>query len=147
MSTAARRRVLAGLVGLAIGWPLLHHGLARWTAIDPWELFGIAMYTVPPPRVEVEVLVGMDGADRPLYTAGSLRRELAAFARRKSALGDWISEEDFARELLERQPDWEAVTLVVRRWRLDRATARLVVEPRRTRVERRTDVAAGSEGS
>ncbi|MGH0037077.1 MAG: hypothetical protein ACQGVK_18785 [Myxococcota bacterium] len=143
MSPRTRRRGLAIAVAVAFVWPALHFGLSRWAGSDPWELFGFAMYTVPHPRVQLELEVTVDGRDRPLRAAGSLRERIAAHARRKATLGRLVSDEAFVRGLLASHPSWEAATLTLHRWRLDLGSARWVVEPESIRVER-SSASAGS---
>jgi hypothetical protein len=94
------------------------------------------MYTVPHPRIQVELRVTVDGRQHALRTAGSLRRDVEDYARRKTTLGRWVSDDDFARSLLDRNPTWEAVTLVLHRWRLDRESARWRVRSESIAVRR-----------
>lgn len=137
MSARVRRRWLAGIAAVALVWPGLHAALTRTAGSDPWELFGFAMYTVPHPRVQVELKVTVDGRLRPLRAAGTLRKEIDDYARRKATLGRMVSDEDFARRLLARNPGWQALTVVLHRWRLDRDSARWVVEPETVTVRAR----------
>jgi hypothetical protein len=136
VTSTSRRRALAALAGVALLWPALQHGLSRAFDSDPWELFGFAMYTVPHPRIQAELRVTVDGRERALRPAGSLRRELDAHLRRKTTLGRWVSDEAFARRLLDRHADWGAVTLVFHHWQLDRRSARWVVTLETRTVER-----------
>jgi len=143
MTASKRRRALAALVAVAVLWPAAQHGLTRAFESDPWELFGFAMYTVPQPRLQGELRVTVDGRERPLRAAGSLRRDLNEHLRLRATLGRWVSDERFARRLLDEQRSWEAVTLVLRHWRLDPDTARWAVTEESRAVAR--DVRASSD--
>ncbi len=136
MSARAVRRILAGLVGVVLSWPAAHFAMTRTWEMDPWELYGFAMYTVPHPRIQLEIRVTVDGRERPLHLAGSLREEVAAHTRLRTTLGRWVSDRDFARALLERHETWEAVTLVLHHWRLDRESARWKIDVERISVAR-----------
>jgi hypothetical protein len=94
------------------------------------------MYTTPHPRVEVGLRVRVDGAEQRLATAGSLRRELRAYARRRTSLGSLTDDASFARGLLELNPSWEAITLELTHWQLDRGSARWTTRREELRFER-----------
>ena len=55
-----RRLVAAGLLLFAL-WPPLHFALVRRYDVDPWKLFGFAMYSVPGTMRTVRI-VGIDEA-------------------------------------------------------------------------------------
>ena len=47
MSLRAKQYVLAGLLLLLALWPLAHRALVVRYRVDPWRLFGWAMYCTP----------------------------------------------------------------------------------------------------
>ena len=127
MSARRVRRIVAAALVLAVLWPAVQHAIARQWGSDPWELFGWAMYSVVHPRIQLELAVRVDGEEHALRPAGT-------------ALGRLVSEEAFARGLMEAHPDWDAVVLRMHHWRLDAETARLAVEVEERVVEREAEL-------
>jgi hypothetical protein len=126
-ATSKRRLVGLFLVAFAL-WPAVQHGLVRVYDVDPWRLFGWAMYTVPGPMKTLRVVeISRDGR----FAALDFRRydeaDRAAVERfriRRQSLGRLAGGDALARELLERHPDWEGVALPVLTLSLDRQSAR-----------------------
>jgi hypothetical protein len=136
VSTRALRRTLAGTLLCLALWPAAHLGLARRCGIDPWELFGWAMYTTPTPRLGVEVREWRDGEARPLPVRFSTLERIERFRRSRLALGCLAPAEPFARELLAREPAAAGIELTLRRHAFDPATARFATREERVRVAR-----------
>ena len=66
MSSEARRKAMIGIGVAVLVWPLVHLRLVEQVRIDPWELFGWAMYSKPAARVQVAVDVEREGRLVPL---------------------------------------------------------------------------------
>ncbi len=137
-SLERRRRTLCALLALLAIWPALHHVVARTQETDPWKLFGWAMYAAPPGRVQVRVDGDFRGELRPLVMYGSARDARDRFATRRATLGRLASPEPLARAALDAHPQADAIVVVVRRWTLDRDSAKLVTSDRHHRFERDT---------
>lgn len=131
-----RRRLLGAITLGVLVWPAVHLGLVARYGIDPWELFGWAMYARPPARVQVAVEVERGGVTRPWRPMGADRRRLEAFARRRTALGRLASPEPLAGHVFAADAAIDAVTIVLRSVELDPGTARLVARTQRRRFER-----------
>lgn len=128
-----RRIVAVGLVVLGL-WPLVQYGLTQRYGVDPWKLFGFAMYSVPGPMKTVRLVqIDSDGSYRMLdyrrYPAG-LGPAVDAFRERRRALGALAGSEALAESVLEAFPKWEGAVVVVLSLELDRNTA--LMQPRIT---------------
>lgn len=122
-----KRRLLASFLLVFGFWPLLQHVLVRRYDVDPWRLFGWAMYCVPGSMKTVRVVeVSRDGGFRVLapdaYDAAD-QRAIDRFRIRRQALGRLASGDALARHMLERHPDWQGVALPVLTLSLDPETA------------------------
>jgi hypothetical protein len=124
-----KRRALGVFLLLFALWPLGHFALARRYEIDPWKLFGWAMYCAPGPMKTVRV-VGL-GPQRELrrfdmrrYTPEE-RALVDGFRERRRALGRLARPEALARGMLALHPELEGVVVAVFALELDRETARL----------------------
>jgi hypothetical protein len=132
---ALRRVVCCLLVALAL-WPALHHALVARYQLDPWEFFGWSMYAAPLPRLQVGVFERVGGEERVLYARGEAKRRVTEYARLRVTVGEFAPDREFATWVLAQDASREAVILVLRRWRLDRETARLAHDDRRLVFER-----------
>lgn len=122
-----RRIVSVGLV-LFAAWPLVQHALTVHHGVDPWRLFGWAMYCVPGPMKTVRIVeVARDGRFQVLPRSdygADVQRAVDAFRLRRQGLGTLASGDALAALVLERHPDWQGVALPVLTVYLDRKTAR-----------------------
>ena len=135
-AVARKRRAIVLVVVLVALWPLVHRGLVLSARIDPWELFGWAMYAVPSERVQVGVdLVHGDERER-LRPNSDEFAKIQAFAKRRSALGQLAGGEPLAREILRDHPSAEALVVLTRRVSLDPESATLVSSESEERFER-----------
>jgi hypothetical protein len=138
--TAAKRRLLQGLVVVLALWPAVQFTLTRTHDVNPWKLFGWAMYSVPGPRLELRV-IGLlaDGRatliPRQAY-GGDERREAARFFNYSAELGDLASSDALAQAVLAARPQLDAVVIGVLRYRIDPQTARIVSQARYRRHTR-----------
>jgi hypothetical protein len=127
---------MIAIVCFVLVWPLTHATLVSRYGIDPWELFGWSMYSLPAARVQIRVDVERGGEVDPLRAMGERRKAVAAFARRRSALGSLASAEPLARSVMVADPTIDAVIVGTREIVLDRVSTRLVTRDRRERFER-----------
>ena len=121
-----RRIVKVLLVALAL-WPLAHFALVLRFGVDPWKLFGWAMYSVPGAMKTVRVIeLSRDGGAREVTRAvqgEAVWRVVSRYRVLRQSLGDLASPEATARRILALRPDWEGVALPVLSLALDRETA------------------------
>lgn len=131
--------VAGGLIALAL-WPVIHAGLAARYQIDPWKLFGWAMYAVPPiVETDIRVFEHLEPGWRPLHPSRVSAGEEAGLTRflvRHRALGMLVTPEDFARAYLARRPEVTGIAVEVALTVLDPVSAHLVMRPRRFVYER-----------
>ena len=127
---------MIGVLAAVLVWPLVHLALVARVGIDPWELFGWAMYSKPAARVQLAVDVERAGRLVPLRAIGKLRRRVADYARARTALGRFAQPDDLLRAIFESDPSIEAVELVLRDVSLDLDSALLVARDERLRFER-----------
>ena len=136
MTRAMRVRAIGVVAGAVLLWPLVHLALVARAQIDPWELFGWAMYSQPPARVQVRVDVERGGETKPLRAMAGLRDAQVGFAQSRSRLGTLASPDRFVGQVFASDATIDAVVIVMRRVRLDRVTARLVADDESLRFER-----------
>jgi hypothetical protein len=131
-----RRRAIVAITAATILWPLAHLVLVARFGVDPWELFGWAMYSQPAPRVSVRVDVERGGEKGPLRAMGELRGQLRDWARRRSTLGRLASPDPLAGRIFASDPTIDAAVVVVRRLELDRKTGYLIDRDETLRIAR-----------
>ena len=136
MSSEARQKAMVGILLAVFLWPVVHLGLVARAGIDPWELFGWAMYSRPAARVQVAVDVERAGRLVPLRAMGEMRRRVGDYARGRTALGRFARPDDLLTAIFESDPSIEAVELVLRDVSLDLDSALLVARDERLRFER-----------
>ena len=136
MSSEARQRAMVGILLAVLLWPVVHLGLVARARVDPWELFGWAMYSRPAARVQVAVDVERAGRLVPLRAMGEMRRRVGDYARARTALGRFARPDDLLTAIFESDPSIEAVEVVLRDVSLDLDSALLVAQDERLRFER-----------
>lgn len=127
--------MLAIVIGVAL-WPAVHLALVARADIDPWELFGWAMYSQPAARVQVRVDVERAGVLEPLRAMSTMRRQVEAFARSRTTLGRLASPDELLATVFASDASIGAVELVLRDVKLDLDSALLVGIDERVRFER-----------
>lgn len=138
--TAVKRRVVEAIVVWVAVWPAVHFGLSEAYGINPWKLFGFAMYSVPGPRGGVR-LVGLlpDGRavrlDRQQLSDDE-RALLDRYHSYWSELGELASPSRLVDGVLARRPELESLVVDTIRYRIDRGTARVAVDEHRVRHHR-----------
>ena len=136
MSGGIRRIAMLGVVIAVALWPAVHLALVARAGVDPWELFGWAMYSQPTARVQVRVDVERAGVVEPLRAMGAMRRQVEQFARSRTALGRLASPGALRTSVLASDASIDAVEMVLREVELDRESAMLVARDERLRFER-----------
>ena len=124
-----RRIVAIALLCFAL-WPLAQHGLVRAFGVDPWKLFGWAMYSAPGPMRTVRVVGVLEdgtalGLDYRAYAPAD-ERAISHFRHRRNALGSLASSDRLALSLLAGHPEWAGVWIGVLSLSLDADSARLM---------------------
>jgi len=127
---------MVAVVMLVVLWPAVHLAVVTRAGVDPWELFGWAMYSQPPARVQVRVDIERAGVLEPLRAMGTLRRQIEAFARSRTTLGRLASPDELLAAVFESDDSIEAVELVLRDVKLDHDSAMLVANDERVRFAR-----------
>ncbi len=122
---------MVGLVALVALWPLAHRVLVAWLDFNPWKLGGFAMYTTATPPLVIDLfglaagrVLVLDPASLPIQA----RLEHERFGRARHALGELARPAELAALLLQARPELSQVAVLVRRFSLDPATARVVEE-------------------
>lgn len=127
MSTSARQRFAAAVLALLVAWPPMHHVLVRRFEMDPWAFFGFAMYAVPNLGLNVRGAVAPEPGGLPDWNSlpPDVRKDVHAFALRRERFGQLLRPDSLAQEIFARHPDLPGVAIRVRRFVLERETARI----------------------
>lgn len=136
MKTAHKKSALVAILIAAAVWPGIHHLLARTQGIDPWKLFGWSMYAVPNRQIRVKVVALENGAPTHWIFPPAARAEIDRFVERRMNLGRFASAHSLGEAVLEHEPRFDELDVVVQMRRLDLETAHLVFDEERTRVVR-----------
>lgn len=134
MSYAVKERIVVVLLALSFAWPLVHYGLVRSLRLDPWNWWGWAMYTMPPPRVKARTVSLDTGRD---FQVAETSREhgrriyqaYAEYCDRHRNYGGLAEPDAFARVLLEAFPTHSGVRIDIWRVELDRTTGMVEEKP------------------
>jgi hypothetical protein len=124
MSARALERTIAAILLAVAVWPIAHLVLVARFEVDPWELFGWGMYAAPSPQVQIRLEQLYEGRSLVVRPSDATLEALNEFARLRTRLGRFVSLDATADEVLALEPQMEGVALVLRRWSLDRETAR-----------------------
>lgn len=107
MSTRTKARLAGTLLALVAVWPLAHRQLVTRYDVNPWKLYGFAMYCTPH-------LVAVDLIDRtrpparripPEELPAALRERYERYVARRSTLGWFVPPQDLARDVLAALPE------------------------------------------
>ena len=126
MSTARRRKTnaIATLVLALALWPAAHLFLAVRYEIDPWEFLGWGMYSLPGPQVHARIEQLVEGRSVIVRPSDRTLARLDRFANARSRFGRFASVDELGRDVLALEPQMEGVVVILRRWTMDRETAR-----------------------
>jgi hypothetical protein len=75
LTTRMKRRALAGVLALLLVWPFAHYLMVVYGHVDPWRLFGWAMYCQPRPAPRVYVVARSKDDPSELPTTGRIERQ------------------------------------------------------------------------
>lgn len=129
MTTTLKKRVLGLVLATLTVWPAVHHLLASRLDLDPWLLLAWSMYTVPDPRVQVNVAEVRGDRVIPIELRADLRDKARRFAIFRESLGALARPDRLVRDVLAGRAV-DGVVVAVRRFELDRRTARIVTRDR-----------------
>ena len=115
MSFTTKRRIVQVLLVLFMVWPLVHVQVVETYDVNPWRLFGWAMYCVPTYEPSVRVFGWVDDGSGELVLPPDPRvqMELELFIRQRGQVGDLASAEVLAAELFRVYPRLEGLTVAV----------------------------------
>ena len=111
----------------------MHHTLVRSVDLDPWAFFGWSMYAVPNLRLNVRAARVEAGSEAvPDWNAISpaLYGPMRAYALRRQRWGELLAPDALAERIFAEQPELPGLLIRVRRWVIDRDSARLQARDR-----------------
>ena len=131
MSSRIRRRAaITALVAFFL-WPPVHHVFVRSLDLDPWAFFGWSMYAVPNLRLNVRAARIEDGSPAPPdwnAVSPALYGPMRQYALRRQRWGELLPPDALAERIFAEQPELPGLLIRVRRWVIDRDSAR--IQPR-----------------
>lgn len=116
MSARTKARILSTLVVLLAFWPVVHRQLVTRLDVDPWKLYGFAMYCTPH-HVAIHVVDrGGESLRRiaPESFPPELRRRYDYFSARRATLGHLVPPDDLAAGVFLAFPELRSITVAVR---------------------------------
>lgn len=137
MSSRLRcRAAIAALIAVFL-WPPVHHGLVRSFDLDPWSFFGWSMYAVPNLRLNVRA-ARLEAGSAPDWNAISpaLYGPMRAYALKRQRWGELLPPDALAEQIFAEQPEHPGLLIRVRRWVIDRDSARLQPRDRDYRYDK-----------
>ncbi len=130
MSPKRKARIVGSALVLIALWPLAHRQLVTRFDINPWKLYGFAMYCTPH-HVVVDIVDRSGSEPRRLEPEAfplRLRHAHERFSARRSTLGVLHAPDELARTVLETLPEVRAFSVAVRifslQWRETEITHR-----------------------
>lgn len=125
MKLSTKKTIVVSTLLVLMLWPPLHRALVARYELDPWKLFGWAMYcTQFRIAYQLDTQPNIDwGGDK------RLRRPLNFMSQRHRIYGNLYSHEQFARELFDLNPQVNRVDIGIQRVGIDSTTAKLKREP------------------
>ena len=132
MNARSKARWVGTLLLVVCLWPLVHRPLVLWLDVDPWKLFGFAMYCTPH-HVSVDLIDRGAVPPReilPTELPPALRAELAHFIARRTTLGRLVSPDALGRDVRAALPGVERLVVAITVTRLPFAGSELVSHTR-----------------
>jgi hypothetical protein len=132
LSAQAKARLCGALLALVALWPLLHRPLVVIADVDPWKLFGFAMYCTPH-HVSVDLIDRSRAPAREIRgdeLPPALRTDLQRFSARRETLGRLASPDPLGRDVLAALPGVERLTIAITVTRLAFAGSELASHTR-----------------
>lgn len=129
MTFRGKQRLVRSILVMVASWPLIQYAVTVYCDSNPWKFFGWAMYTVPPPQVQMgmaDIAGGHVDWDRQREIPGPIVEEGFRFLDRRTAFGSLHAPDKLAGMALAAFPETEGVAIRVRSIVLNRESARLV---------------------
>jgi len=135
-----KRRIVQAFLLLFALWPMLQFGAVVRYGVDPWKLFGWAMYSVPGAmktvRMAVESESGTLRTIDPRSYSTREQRAVTRFVEHSRALGLLAIPDSLFQLFLDERPEARAIVLGLATLTLDRHSARLTSSLDYTRFDR-----------
>ncbi len=131
-------RLCGAIVAVLLLWPIGHSMLVRRYDVDPWKLWGFAMYCTPH-LSRVSLVDETDGPGRPISAeqlTDAAREELARFGDLRATLGTLYPPSGLARTVLDEHPEITRLVVITEVARLETASDRLIPTQRVYVMER-----------
>lgn len=131
MRFTTKRSLIATMLTVLAVWPLVHRVLIPWLDVSPWKGFGWAMYCAPERDLVIRVTTSpndqglLDEAN--LDGSSPLTRAYNVAFRRRQVLGRWAPPDALARAIFAGQPKLSRIEIAIEEHKLDRKTARIVI--------------------
>ncbi len=116
LSAKRKARIVGSVLLLIALWPIAHRQLVARFDINPWKLYGFAMYCTPH-HVVVDIVDRSGSEPRRLEPEAfppRLRHAHERFSARRSTLGVLHEPDELARAVLETLPEVRAFSVAVR---------------------------------
>ena len=130
LSILVKKKIVEGFIGLFLLWPFVHRALVAEYDVNPWRLFGFAMYCTPH-RVGVRIADRTKGRGEMLSSRAqpqSVRDAVRLFYRKRAAFGMLHSPKRLADEIFASSPHIARLEVRVSLRRLDPSVSRLKVK-------------------
>ena len=114
MSLKQKTAAIALLLIAFTLWPIAHHVVAKRYFVNPWRLFGWAMYCVPIYQPNVRFFTNRDGQRLEIaYPRVSRDHALAydRFLAQRAQLGMLVEPDDLGQAFFRQYPDLDQVTV------------------------------------
>ena len=139
MNLELKRRLTAFFILAFALWPAVHYGLVLRFDVDPWKLFGWAMYSVPGSMKTVR-LAALTDKSMVVIEPGSYsereRRAVTRYTEWQRGVGRLAGPEPLLEAFFEERPQLGALVVALATLKLDRESARLAASLDYTRFNR-----------
>lgn len=127
MKTNHFKNLCSGLLIVLITWPIIHIFLVNKYDVDPWELFGFAMYTTPH-KIDVQLSIHTPKNKKAAIASplsDNLRSQFNDFIDKRSVLGQFHRPDELCKNILRSNKAFIQVTIKIDTIRLDGKTGML----------------------
>ena len=138
MSPKRKARIVGSALVLIALWPIAHRQLVTRFDVNPWKLYGFAMYCTPH-YVVVDIVDRSGGEPRRLEPEAfppRLRHAHERFSARRSTLGVLHAPDELASTVLETLPEVHAFSVAVRIFSLQWRDAEITHRTRLYAIDR-----------
>jgi len=125
LSTQFKKRIVLAILIVLLLWAPVHRWLVHTYDIDPWHLFGWAMYCRPDLGLEIRMVPLRGEHPEPQQFSTSIRRKQLDYGLRRMAYGSLVSPEDLARFVLSELDGYDGIAIRIEKRFLDPASARI----------------------